>query len=351
LSLIELGWGPDLAEHFQEHAAAGLVAGRIAVPHRGSYVVLTDDGELTAEISGKLRHEAAPGELPAAGDWVAVAARPEEGTGTIHAVLPRRSAVIRKAAGNPTEAQVVGANIDTVFLVTSLNDDLNLRRLERYLATAWESGAQPAILLTKADLSEDAETATAEVQSIAYGVPVHAISTVTGQGIDELGAYLGEGKTVALIGSSGVGKSTLVNHLAGREVLATQEIRESDGRGRHTTSHRELVLLPGGGLVLDTPGMRELQLWESSEGMQEAFDDIEDLVDQCRFADCGHGVEPGCAVQAALADGTLPPERYESWVKLQRELAHLELKQGGRALAEARKARRAFAKKLRTTAW
>ena len=351
MSLIELGWGPDLAEHFQEHAAAGLVAGRIAVPNRGSYLVLTDDGELTAEISGKLRHEAAPGELPAAGDWVAVATRPEEGTGTIHAVLPRRSAVIRKAAGNPTEAQVVGANIDTVFLVTSLNDDLNLRRLERYLATAWESGAQPAILLTKADLSDDADAATAEVQSIAYGVPVHAISTVTGEGIAELDVYLAEGKTVALIGSSGVGKSTLVNHLAGREVLATQEIRESDGRGRHTTSHRELVPLPGGGLVLDTPGMRELQLWESTEGMQEAFDDVEDLVDECRFADCSHGVEPGCAIQAALTAGTLAPERYESWVKLQRELAHLELKQGGRALAEARKARRAFAKKLRTTAW
>ncbi len=351
MSLIELGWGPDLAEHFQEHAAAGLVAGRIAVPHRGSYLVLVDDGELTAEISGKLRHDAAPGELPAAGDWVAVAARTDEGTGTIHAVLPRRSAVVRKAAGNPTEAQVVGANIDTVFLVTSLNDDLNLRRLERYLATAWESGAQPAILLTKADLSDDPAAATAEVQSIAYGVPVHAISTVTGEGIAELDVYLGEGKTVALIGSSGVGKSTLVNHLAGRELLATQEIRESDGRGRHTTSHRELVPLPGGGLVLDTPGMRELQLWESTEGMQEAFDDVEDLVDRCRFADCGHSVEPGCAIQAALAAGTLAPERYESWVKLQRELAHLELKQGGRALAEARKARRAFAKKLRTTAW
>jgi ribosome biogenesis GTPase / thiamine phosphate phosphatase len=351
LTLIELGWGPDLTEHFQEHAAAGLVAGRVAVPHRGSYLVLTDDGELTAEISGKLRHEAAPGELPAAGDWVAVAARPEEGTGTIHAVLPRRSAVIRKAAGNPTEAQVVGANIDTVFLVTSLNDDLNLRRLERYLATAWESGAQPAILLTKADLCDDPAAAVLEVQAIAYGVPVHSVSTVTGEGIDELGAYLGAGKTVALIGSSGVGKSTLVNRLAGREVLATQEIRESDGRGRHTTSHRELVLLPGGGLVLDTPGMRELQLWESSDGMQEAFEDVEELVDACRFADCGHGVEPGCAVQAALADGTLAAERYESWVKLQRELEHLELKQGGRALAEARKARRAFARKLRTTAW
>ena len=351
MSLNHLGWGPDLAEHFQEHAAEGLVAGRVAVPHRGSYLVLTELGELNTEISGKLRHEAAPGELPAAGDWVAVAARHDEGGGTIHAVLPRRSAIVRKAAGNATEAQVVGANVDTVFLVTSHNDDLNLRRLERYLATAWESGAQPAILLTKADLSDDPAAAVLEVQGIAYGVPVHSISTVTGEGIAELGAYLGEGKTVALIGSSGVGKSTLVNALAGRAVLATQEIRESDGRGRHTTSHRELVPLPGGGLVLDTPGMRELQLWESADGMQEAFDDVEQLVDQCRFADCGHGVEPGCAVQAALADRTLAADRYESWVKLQRELEHLERKQGGRAAAEARKARRAFARKLRTTAW
>jgi ribosome biogenesis GTPase len=280
-----------------------------------------------------------------------VAARPADGAGTIHAVLPRRSAIVRKAAGNPTEAQVVGANIDTVFLVTSLNDDLNLRRLERYLATAWESGAQPAILLTKADLCEDAAAAVLEVQAIAFGVPVHAVSTVTGEGLAELDAYLGEGKTVALIGSSGVGKSTLVNRLAGREVLATQEIRESDGRGRHTTSHRELVPLPGGGLVLDTPGMRELQLWETTDGMQEAFDDVEELVAVCRFADCAHGVEPGCAVQAALADGSLAPERYESWVKLQRELEHLERRQGGLAAAEARKARRAFARKLRTTAW
>ena len=351
MSLIELGWGPDLAEHFQEHAGAGLVAGRVAVPHRGSHLVLTELGELNAEISGKLRHEAGPGELPAAGDWVALAARPDEGGGTIHAVLPRRSAIVRKAAGNPTEAQVVGANVDTVFLVTSLNGDLNLRRLERYLATAWESGAQPAILLTKADLSDDPAAAVLEVQAVAFGVPVHAVSTVTGEGMAELGAYLGEGKTVALIGSSGVGKSTLVNRLAGREVLATQEIRESDGRGRHTTSHRELVPLPGGGLVLDTPGMRELQLWESTDGMQEAFDDVEDLVDRCRFADCGHGVEPGCAVRTALADGTLAAERFESWVKLQRELEHLERKQDVRAAAEARKARRAFARKLRTTAW
>ena len=351
MSLNYLGWGPDLAEHFQEHAAAGLVAGRVAVPHRGSYLVLTELGELNAEISGKLRHEAAPGELPAAGDWVALSARPDEGTGTIHAVLPRRSAIIRKAAGNPTEAQVVGANVDTVFLVTSLNDDFNLRRLERYLATAWESGAQPAILLTKADLCEDAAAAVLEVQAIAFGVPVHAISNVTGEGLSELDAYLGEGKTVALLGSSGVGKSTLVNRLAGHEVLATQEIRESDGRGRHTTSHRELVPLPGGGLVLDTPGMRELQLWESSDGMQEAFDDVEALVHACRFTDCAHGVEPGCAVQAALADGSLARERYESWVKLQRELEHLERRQGGLAAAEARKARRAFARKLRTTAW
>lgn len=351
MSLNYLGWGPDLAEHFQEHAAAGLVAGRVVVPHRGSYLVLTELGELSAEISGKLRHEAGPGELPAAGDWVALSARPDESGGTIHAVLPRRSAIVRKAAGNPTEAQVVGANVDTVFLVTSLNDDLNLRRLERYLATAWESGAQPAILLTKADLCDDTAATVLEVQAIAFGVPVHAVSTVTGEGLSELDAYLGEGKTVALIGSSGVGKSTLVNRLAGREVLATREIRESDGRGRHTTSHRELVPLPSGGLVLDTPGMRELQLWESAEGMQEAFDDVQELVDACRFGDCAHGVEPGCAVQAALADGSLAPERYQSWVKLQLELEHLERRQGGLAAAEARKARRAFARKLRTTAW
>jgi ribosome biogenesis GTPase len=246
---------------------------------------------------------------------------------------------------------VVAANLDTVFLVTSLNADFNLRRLERYLAAAWESGAEPAIVLTKADLCDDVERFVLEAESIAFGVPVHAVSAVTGRGLLELRGYLGPGRTAVLLGTSGVGKSTLVNALAGEELLATQEIREDDGRGRHTTSHRELVLLPGGGLILDTPGMRELGLWDAAAGVSDAFEDVEKLFADCRFADCAHESEPGCAVRRALADGTLDEVRWESYVKLQRELAHLDRKGDPRAMSAERKKWIARNKEHRTTVW
>jgi ribosome biogenesis GTPase / thiamine phosphate phosphatase len=277
------------------------------------------------------------GDLPAVGDWVAVAARPTEGTGTIQGVLPRRTKFSRKVAWAASEEQVLAANVDSVFLLTSLNEDLNLRRLERYLTLAWESGARPVIVLTKTDLAADVELRLLEVGAIAFGVPVHAISSLTGDGLDVIQSYLEPGKTIALLGSSGVGKSTLVNTLAGHELLAVQEIRQSDGEGRHTTSHRQLVLLPGGGLVLDTPGMRELQLWESADGLGETFADVEELAANCRFNDCAHRSEPGCAVQAALESGTLELGRWTSYKKLQRELAHLERRLDKRLQAEERK--------------
>ncbi len=335
--LETLGWDDRLGEQFEPHAAEGLVPGRVAVQHRGAYDVLTAAGELRCDVTGRLVHEASsPAELPVVGDWVAVAARTGEAGGTIHAVLPRRTKFSRKTAWQAAEEQVLAANVDVVFLVTSLNEDLNLRRLERYLTLGWESGAQPVVVLTKSDLHPTPEAAVAEVGVIAYGVPVHAISNLTGAGLDSIRAHLGPGITAALLGSSGVGKSTLVNTLAGEELLATQEIRE-DGKGRHTTIRRELVQLPDGSLVIDTPGMRELQLWAADDGLEEAFEDVTALFSGCRFSDCAHDTEPGCAVQAALAAGTLDPERWDSYVKLQNELAHLERKLDKRAAAEARK--------------
>jgi ribosome biogenesis GTPase len=241
---------------------------------------------------------------------------------------------------------VLAANLDVVFIVSSLNEDLNLRRLERYLTLAWESGATPVILLTKADLHPDPDAAAAEVGTIAYGVPVHPLSARTGAGVAAVREHLLPGVTAALLGSSGVGKSTLVNTLTGEELLATQAIRD-DGRGRHTTTRRELVVLPGGGLVIDTPGLRELQLWEADEGLEEAFEDVAELAAQCRFSDCAHETEPGCAIQAALEDGRLTHERWESYVKLQRELEHLERRLDKRAQAEEKRRWRAVNVEMR----
>jgi len=336
-TLRQLGWNDQLSEEFEPHRAAGLVPGRVAVQHRGAWDVLTDDGELRVDVAGRLRHEAgSTSELPAVGDWVAVGARPGEGSGTIHAVLARRTKFSRKTAWQAAEEQVLVANVDVVFVVTSLNEDLNLRRLERYLTLAWESGATPVIVLTKADLVGDPLPAVAEVESVAFGVPVVATSTRTRVGLDILRSWLPVGTTGALLGSSGVGKSTLVNALAGDERQLTREIRD-DGRGRHTTVRRELIVLDDGGLIVDTPGMRELQLWEADEGLDEAFEDVTALFAGCRFSDCAHDSEPGCAVHAALEDGTLAPERWESFRKLQRELEHLERRLDKRAQADARR--------------
>ena len=337
-ALQDLGWTDSHATEFEPHAAAGLTPARVGAQHRGVYILFTELGELRGDIAGRLEHHATgAGDLPAVGDWVAAAARPQEGAATIQHVLPRKTKFSRKVALNAAEEQVLAANVDTVFLLMSLNEDFNLRRLERYITMAWESGAQPVVVLTKTDLDPGYAQKVLDVEAIAFGVPVHAISSLTGDGLDLVRAHLGPGKTIALLGSSGVGKSTLVNTLAGQELLATQAIREDDGEGRHTTTHRQLVLLPQGGLVLDTPGMRELQLWESADGLSETFGDVEELALRCRFNDCSHMTEPGCAIQAALDDGTLEPERWASYTKLQRELAHLERRLDKRLQAEERK--------------
>jgi ribosome biogenesis GTPase / thiamine phosphate phosphatase len=344
LNLHDLGWSDQLETEFEPHAAAGLAPARVAVEHRGAYVLYAEAGEQRAEVSPKLRSRARRrADFPAVGDWVAL------GEGFVEAVLPRRTKFSRKVAFTEVDEQVVAANVDVVFIVTAFGHDFNLRRLERYLVMAWESGAEPAILLTKSDLADDVEERVVEAQSVAFGVPVHPVSGVTGEGLDAVRGYLPRGRTAALLGSSGVGKSTLVNRFAGRELLATAEIR-SDGRGRHTTSHRELVLLPGGGLVLDTPGMRELQLWESADGLGEAFTDVEALFACCRFSDCAHRTEPGCAVREALRRGELDPDRYASYEKLKRELRRLELKLDKRARSEEARRRRAFYREIRSRA-
>jgi ribosome biogenesis GTPase / thiamine phosphate phosphatase len=348
--MTALGWSPSRTEEFEPYAADGLVPARVAAQHRGAYVVYAESGERRAEVSGRLRHGAVTAsDFPAVGDWVALDVHAGADVALIHAVLGRATSFSRKAAGEEAE-QVVAANVDVVLLVSAFGDDLNVRRIERYLAAGWESGAQPVIVLNKSDLSDDVAGEIAEVEAIAFGVPAHAVSCLDGSGVSELTGYLAGNRTVALLGSSGVGKSSLLNRLLGWERQEVAETR-ADGKGRHTTTHRELVALPGGGLVLDTPGMRELGLWDAGAGVGETFADVAELAARCRFVDCAHESEPGCAVRAALADGSLAPERLESYRKLQRELRHLELKTDPRARSEARKARRRFARSLRNTAY
>lgn len=317
--LERYGWSDTLRQHFQIHAAEGLIPARVVVQQRGLYEVVTAIGALSATLSGKFVFDARDGDYPVAGDWVAIAARLQEGTATIRHLLPRSSSFVRREAGpGAPRGQVVAANVDVALLLASLNADLSVRRIERYLATAWEGGASPVIVLTKADLCRDVEVRRAEVDAVAFGMPVHVISAVTGEGLDAVRACLPPGKTAVLVGSSGVGKSTLLNALAGKDVMATREIR-GDDTGRHTTTHRELVLLASGALILDTPGMRELGLWNAGEGVATAFAEIEALAAQCRFHDCRHVREPNCAVLAALADGMLDPARWQAYGKLQRE--------------------------------
>jgi ribosome biogenesis GTPase len=343
------GWSDALQHDFQTYADQGLVPARVIVQQRGSYRLVTDQGEIEGRISGRFAHEAEDGGYPVTGDWVAAELKAD--VAVIAHVLPRATAFKRMAAGTAKDQQVVAANVDTALLAASLNADLNLRRLERYLATAYESGADPVILLTKADACEDPGPLIAEVEAIAFGVPVLAVSVRTGQGLAELSALLAPGKTAVLLGSSGVGKSTLVNALAGTERMATNAIREDDAHGRHTTTHRELILLPSGALILDTPGMRELALWDAEAGVAAAFAEttaqVEEIAQGCRFRDCAHDREPGCAVQAALADGTLDAERWKSFQKLQKELAHAVRKEDPLAVQAERKRWAAIQKSAR----
>ena len=334
-TLAELGWTPERDN--QRDTGGDLRPARVAIQEREWYVLAWEAGDSPAQVSGRLRGDArAPADLPVVGDWVL--ARAEHGGGaTIHRVLPRRTKVSRKVAWERTEEQVIAANVDVVLVVASLNDELNLRRLERYLAVVRESGAVPAVVLNKPDLSDDPAPLLAEVRAIAGDSPVHLVSARENEGIADLAGYLDGHRTVALLGSSGVGKSTIINRLLGDERLATAEIR-ADGKGRHTTTRRQLIPVPGRGLVLDTPGMRELQLWEAD--VAGAFADIAALAERCRYRDCTHAGEPGCRVAQAIAEGALAPERLASLRKLERESRSVALRQDKAAMSAERKHRR-----------
>ena len=330
--LNDIGWDDEWEALFEPHRAEGLIPARVAIEFNYLYRLFAEPGELQGQHAGRLRHQV--DQLSAVGDWVAV--RPAAGemhpaTATIEAILPRRTKFSRKVAGELTEEQVVAANIDTVFLVMGLDGDYNPRRLERYLLLAYESGARAVVILNKADVAEPLSEDIDGIKRLAVGIEVHAISARTGEGVEVIERYLGPGKTGALLGSSGVGKSTLVNALIGEDLLKTREVRAHDSRGRHTTRHRHLIVLPDRrGLLIDTPGMRELQLWTQSETIRETFEDIEVLAAGCHFTDCRHREEPRCAVKQAIEEGTLAPERLANYLKLQDEQQALDARKQGR---------------------
>lgn len=337
MNLDSLGWNENLAKAFLEHNADNAFPARVTQQHRDRYVILGVDGERDAVVTGQFRHDSrSRADFPAVGDWtVAVQPTPNDQT-TIAAVMPRKSAFSRKVAGEVSDEQVLAANVDLAFLVTGLDGNFSLRRIERYLASAWDSGATPVVVLNKTDLCDDLAATLAEVEGVALGADILAISATENSGIDELAAYLKPGTTGVLLGSSGVGKSTIVNALIGHERQAVTNVREADSKGRHTTVSRELIVLPGGGMLIDTPGLRELQLWVGEESLQQSFTDIEELAMNCRFRDCTHGREPGCAVQEALGDGSLDSKRFDSYLRLQRELRYLERRQDAKAAREER---------------
>lgn len=352
INLQAYGWNQfhqnNLDEQISHRKSGNYKAGRVTLEHKRMYRVITEEGEWLSVCSGSFQHEAFERrDFPAVGDWVVVERMPGEERGIIHAILPRTSLFSRKAAGSTIEEQLIAVNVDIVYLVMSMNDDFNSRRLERYLVAAYDSGATPVVVLTKKDLCDNPDQFIEEARGIALGAEVYTVSSVTGEGIEQVTALLKGGKTAALLGSSGVGKSSLVNAICGEGIMAVQGIREDDAKGRHTTTHRELIKIPSGGVLIDTPGMREFQLWNESESVDAGFKDIEELAISCRFSDCRHASEPGCAIQEALQSGMLAEDRYASYVKLQREIAFLERKTNRQAAVAERNKWKQVTKSMR----
>jgi ribosome biogenesis GTPase len=344
--LESLGWDVGWASELEGLEQPDLIPGRIAAQHRGAYVVWTGDGDLRADVAGALHYQRdVGGVVPAVGDWVGVRRRDGGERARIQVVLWRRTAISRKRADRDSVDQVLAANVDVVFLLNGLDDDFSLRRLERYVTTAWESGAEPVVVLTKTDLCDDVAERLLEAESVTVGVPVLPVSNVTGEGLDAVESFVRPGRTAVLLGSSGVGKSTLLNRLAREELMRTATLA-ADGTGRHTTTHRELLRLESGGLVIDTPGLRELQLFEGDLGA--AFADVEELAAECRFNDCAHQQEPGCAVLAAVENGVLELDRLRSWRKLQRELVSIEARTDKRLHAARKRRWKAHARAVRS---
>ncbi len=340
-TLQRWGWNEDWSGRFRHHAEAGCLPGRISVEHRGLYHYHGPHGEGVASVSGRLRHLAVGrADFPGVGDWVALRVAADAGPTVIEAILERSNKLSRKSAGESGEEQLLAANLDVLFLVTSLNLDLNPSRLERFLAAAALPGCQRVLLLTKSDLCDSAAAAVAELRARLGDLPVHAVSALTGDGLEALAPYLTEGRTAAMLGSSGVGKSTLLNRLLGLERQEVSPVRADDDRGRHTTTRRELVALPSGGLLIDSPGIRELQLWAEGTDVDAAFEDVARLAEGCPFTDCTHIHEPRCAVLQALAEGQLEKGRYDSFLKLRRELSYEESRTDGHAARERKEQER-----------
>lgn len=359
MNLFDLGWNEDLQKNLEKIEVKNVFPGRVIAEQKNLYDVLTDNGEFKAVLEDKLWFNAFDRlELPTVGDWVLLSEKDGLDQLKIYSIMERKSKLARhsiashgRAIDKPgtSEEQLIAANIDTVILVIALDFDYNLRKIERYLTLIWDSGANPVIVLNKADECENPEELKAEVEAISYGIPVFTMSAKNGEGIEQLNEYLEKGKTITFIGSSGVGKSTIINQLAGEDLMETNEVREADRRGRHTTTHRQMIFLPQGGIVIDNPGMRDIKIIGTEETINQTFQDIVELQKYCKFRNCQHDTEPGCAIKEAIANGELSEKRYKSYLKLKREIKYLERRKKQRDLYHynARSKQRVLGEKIK----